>query len=116
MTEAPRAMWRSREALYSGVTLAEELALRVTHGTLHLVGYDDRDPVEADLMHRRERAILEAAHPRLSRRLWRGLLPPALIRDVSVADAGRRIQMPRMDSRCRTAMRGSEPESWVMPG
>jgi Endoribonuclease YbeY len=82
---------RGNFTLYSGVTLAEELALLVTHGTLHLVGYDDRDPVEADLMHRRERAILEAAHPRLSRRLWRGLLPPALIRDVSVADAGRRI-------------------------
>jgi ssRNA-specific RNase YbeY (16S rRNA maturation enzyme) len=44
----------------------------VTHGTLHLVGYDDRDPVEADLMHRREREILGAAAPA---RLWRGLLP-----------------------------------------
>ena len=66
-----------RQARRIGVTLADELALLVTHGTLHLVGYDDRDPVEADLMHRRERAILEASHPRLSRRLWRGLLPPA---------------------------------------
>ena len=66
-----------RQARRVGVTLAEELALLVTHGTLHLVGYDDRDPVEADLMHRRERTILEAAHPRLSRRLWTGLLPPA---------------------------------------
>lgn len=64
-----------RQARRVGVRLAAELALLVTHGTLHLVGYDDRDPVEADLMHRRERAILEAAHPRLSRRLWTGLLP-----------------------------------------
>ena len=66
-----------RQARRVGVTLTEELVLLVTHGTLHLVGYDDRDPVEADLMHRRERAILEAAHPRLSCRLWTGLLPPA---------------------------------------
>jgi probable rRNA maturation factor len=65
-----------RQARRVGVTLAEELALLVTHGTLHLVGYDDRDPVEADLMHRRERAILESTHPRLPERLWTGLLPP----------------------------------------
>ena len=66
-----------RQARRVGVTLSEELALLVTHGTLHLVGYDDRDPVEADLMHRRERVILESAHPQLSHRLWTGLLPPA---------------------------------------
>jgi hypothetical protein len=34
------------------------------------VGYDDRDPVEADLMHRRERDILAHAPARL----WKGLL------------------------------------------
>lgn len=70
-----------RQARRVGVTLAAELALLVTHGTLHLVGYDDRDPVEADLMHRRERAILETGRPGLSRRLWTGLLPPAPDRD-----------------------------------
>jgi rRNA maturation RNase YbeY len=59
-----------RQARRLGVPLALELDLLVTHGTLHLVGYDDRDPVEADLMHRRERAILAGAPARL----WKGLL------------------------------------------
>jgi rRNA maturation RNase YbeY len=59
-----------RQARRLGVPLPLELDLLVTHGTLHLVGYDDRDPVEADLMHRRERAILCAAPDRL----WTGLL------------------------------------------
>jgi len=60
-----------RQARRVGVSLAAELDLLVTHGTLHLVGYDDRDPVEADLMHRRERDILTDAPARL----WSGLLP-----------------------------------------
>jgi rRNA maturation RNase YbeY len=59
-----------RQARRVGVPLALELDLLVTHGTLHLVGYDDRDPVEADLMHRRERDILAGAPDRL----WKGLL------------------------------------------
>ena len=59
-----------RQARRLGVPLALELDLLVTHGTLHLVGYDDRDPVEADLMHRRERALLADAPSRL----WKGLL------------------------------------------
>jgi len=59
-----------RQARRLGVPLPLELDLLVTHGTLHLVGYDDRDPVEADLMHRRERTILRAAPDRL----WTGLL------------------------------------------
>ena len=60
-----------RQARRVGVPLALELDLLATHGTLHLVGYDDRDPVEADLMHRRERAILGATAPA---KLWTGLL------------------------------------------
>jgi probable rRNA maturation factor len=59
-----------RQARRLRVPLALELDLLVTHGTLHLVGYDDRDPVEADLMHRRERDILRGAPARL----WSGLL------------------------------------------
>jgi probable rRNA maturation factor len=59
-----------RQARRIRVPLALELDLLVTHGTLHLVGYDDRDPVEADLMHRRERDILRDAPARL----WQGLL------------------------------------------
>ncbi len=60
-----------RQARRLGVPLAVELELLVTHGTLHLVGWDDRDPLEADLMHRREREVLGRRAPA---RLWRGLL------------------------------------------
>ena len=61
----------TRQARKIGVPLALELELLTTHGVLHLAGYDDRDPVEADLMHRRERDLLgPAALPKL----WRGLL------------------------------------------
>jgi probable rRNA maturation factor len=79
MPEAPAALvgqvvisadTARRQARRLTVPLALELDLLATHGTLHLVGYDDRDPVEADLMHRRERAILG----RTQGRLWRGLL------------------------------------------
>ena len=62
----------ARQARRLRVPVALELDLLATHGTLHLVGYDDRDPVEADLMHRRERAILGDT----PERLWRGLLAP----------------------------------------
>jgi probable rRNA maturation factor len=62
----------ARQARKVGVPLALELELLTTHGVLHLAGYDDRDPVEADLMHRRERELLGAAAPD---RLWKGLLP-----------------------------------------
>ena len=61
-----------RQAQRVGIPVALELELLVTHGVLHLAGYDDRDPVEADLMHRRERALLGTDVPA---RLWKGLLP-----------------------------------------
>jgi probable rRNA maturation factor len=61
----------ARQARRLGVPVGVELDLLATHGTLHLVGWDDRDPVEADLMHRRARAILG----RTPAKLWRGLLP-----------------------------------------
>jgi len=60
----------ARQARRLRVPLAVELDLLVTHGTLHVVGWDDRDPVEANLMHRRERQILGDAPDRL----WKGLL------------------------------------------
>ena len=63
-----------RQARRLGVAVAMELALLVTHGTLHLAGWDDRDPVESDLMHRREREILSSRRTRPPARLWRGLL------------------------------------------
>ena len=70
-----------RQARQVDVSLATELDLLVTHGVLHLVGYDDRDPVEARLMHERERQILSAGRRQPPARLWRGLLdaPPAAI-------------------------------------
>jgi probable rRNA maturation factor len=63
-----------RQAHRVGVPLAAELDLLVTHGVLHLVGYDDRDPLEARLMHERERAILSAGRRCPPARLWQGLL------------------------------------------
>jgi rRNA maturation RNase YbeY len=63
-----------RQARRLGVPLALELDLLVTHGVLHAIGYDDRDPVEAGLMHARERAILSAGRRRLPERLWKDLL------------------------------------------
>jgi len=65
----------ARQARRLGIPLAVELELLVTHGVLHLVGYDDRDPIEAGLMHERERAILTAGGRRVPARLWTGLLP-----------------------------------------
>jgi len=63
-----------RQARRLGIPLATELDLLVTHGVLHLVGYDDRDRVEARLMHEREREILSTGRRRLPARLWQGLL------------------------------------------
>ena len=65
-----------RQARLVDVPLALELDLLVTHGVLHLVGYDDRDPLEARLMHEREREILAAGGVRVPHRLWAGLLSP----------------------------------------
>jgi len=63
-----------RQACRLEVALATELDLLITHGVLHLVGYDDRDPVEARLMHEREREILSTGRRPPPDRLWRGLL------------------------------------------
>ncbi|HSF06899.1 MAG TPA: rRNA maturation RNase YbeY [Methylomirabilota bacterium] len=64
----------ARQARCLGVPVAAELELLVTHGVLHLAGYDDRDPVEAGLMHERERQILRSRGRRVPARLWKGLL------------------------------------------
>jgi probable rRNA maturation factor len=66
----------ARQAERLAVPLALELDLLVTHGVLHLVGWDDRDPLEAQLMHEREREILSADGVRPPAGLWRGLLQP----------------------------------------
>jgi probable rRNA maturation factor len=64
----------ARQARRVGVTLGDELDLLVTHGILHLVGWDDRDAVEAILMHERERTILSSSRRSPPARLWKGLL------------------------------------------
>jgi probable rRNA maturation factor len=63
-----------RQARRLGVSMSLELDLLVVHGLLHLVGYDDRDSLEARLMHQRARAILETASRTTPARLWSGLL------------------------------------------
>jgi probable rRNA maturation factor len=63
-----------RQARRRRVPFPLELDLLVTHGVLHLVGYDDRDRVEAGLMHARERQILASGRRRVPPRLWTGLL------------------------------------------
>jgi probable rRNA maturation factor len=96
-----------RQARRLDVALATELDLLVTHGVLHLVGYDDRDPVEARLMHERERQILSAGRRPPPARLWHGLLDaPAL-----PSGAGRREPDPRRPKRAiprRVAPQGLE--------
>jgi probable rRNA maturation factor len=71
VVSAPAA---ARQARRLHLPVALELDLLVTHGVLHLVGYDDREPLEARLMHERERQILTAAGRRIPGRLWAGLL------------------------------------------
>jgi probable rRNA maturation factor len=64
-----------RQAARLGVALGLELELLVTHGVLHLIGYDDRVPREARRMHERERQILARGGRPIPARLWTGLLP-----------------------------------------
>jgi probable rRNA maturation factor len=47
-----------RQAAALGHSLREELDLLCCHACLHLVGYDDREPLEARLMHAREMDLL----------------------------------------------------------
>ncbi|MGH7321295.1 MAG: rRNA maturation RNase YbeY [Candidatus Rokuibacteriota bacterium] len=53
-----------RHARALGHSLEEELDLLCCHACLHLVGYDDRDPLEARLMHAREMALLGRLYAR----------------------------------------------------
>lgn len=47
-----------REAVERGHALEAELALYAVHGVLHLLGYDDQDAAQAEVMHRLEDEIL----------------------------------------------------------
>lgn len=50
----------AREAEARGHDLAAELALYAVHGALHLLGYDDADPADAQRMHDMEDEVLSA--------------------------------------------------------
>jgi len=47
-----------RQAEEHGVAFEDEMALMVTHGILHLLGYDHVDDADAERMEARERALL----------------------------------------------------------
>jgi probable rRNA maturation factor len=47
-----------RQAEEHGVSFEDEMALMVTHGILHLLGYDHLDEEEAERMEQRERELL----------------------------------------------------------
>jgi probable rRNA maturation factor len=47
-----------RQARDNGVTFADEISLMVTHGILHLLGYDHVDDDDAERMEDRERQLL----------------------------------------------------------
>jgi probable rRNA maturation factor len=47
-----------RQAGLRGHSVEAELVLYCLHGTLHLLGYDDADPDEAERMHRTEDELL----------------------------------------------------------
>lgn len=49
----------TRQAQARGHSAAAELALYVTHGLLHQLGFDDLRPEEAERMHRTEDEILQ---------------------------------------------------------
>ena len=47
-----------RQARERGVSVGDEMALIVTHGILHLLGYDHAEPGDATTMSARERELL----------------------------------------------------------
>ncbi len=47
------------QAAELGMSLDDEMALIVTHGILHLLGYDHNDPADAATMSARERDLLK---------------------------------------------------------
>ena len=51
----PQAIRQARER---GLTISQELALLVVHGTLHLLGYDHESPKEKRVMREKESQIL----------------------------------------------------------
>jgi probable rRNA maturation factor len=62
----------ARHARALGHSLREELDLLCCHACLHLIGYDDREPLEARLMHAREMDLLGRLYERPARTLHVG--------------------------------------------
>ena len=50
-----------RQARELGIKLGTELALIITHGLLHLLGYDHKDPADAEKMSKREQELMTLA-------------------------------------------------------
>ncbi|HEX9831549.1 MAG TPA: rRNA maturation RNase YbeY [Mycobacterium sp.] len=50
----------ARVSASAGHDADAELLLYIAHGLLHLLGYDDQDPAEADAMRRRQHALVTA--------------------------------------------------------
>ncbi|MEZ5217637.1 MAG: rRNA maturation RNase YbeY [Ilumatobacteraceae bacterium] len=63
-----------RQAPTHAGTLDDELALLVTHGVLHVLGWDHADDDERAAMQARERDLLEALH-------WKGPAPAGFRQD-----------------------------------
>ena len=63
------AVARDQAPAHAG-SFEDEIALLVTHGVLHVLGYDHDTPENADRMRSRERALLEDLH-------WLGTAPSA---------------------------------------
>jgi probable rRNA maturation factor len=66
------AQLAATEAARRGLDVEDELALYIAHGCLHVVGYDDATPEQAQEMHDRERAILDKLGYDAAR-LWKPL-------------------------------------------
>ena len=49
-----------RQANEYGVTVVNELARLAVHGALHLLGYDDADPADRQVMHELENTYIES--------------------------------------------------------
>lgn len=55
------ADFAKRYAKQNGIPYKEELARYLVHGTLHLLGYDDKKTKDHARMHKRQEAILKKA-------------------------------------------------------
>lgn len=64
-----------RQAPEYGMSFSDEVSLLITHGLLHLCGYDHLEPAEAEEMEARERELLSAYYGRPFKRFAHDLAP-----------------------------------------